>query len=101
MGAAELWTCDSSFYTFTESTKLDPEAGCINQSLPSSNPSGKMDAQVPKSIDAMSVHLVASLMTATLCNNSTIYKDAETKAWKTTGDPTEVRLFMLTFNLWY
>jgi Ca2+-transporting ATPase len=98
MGAAELWTCDSSFYSFTESTKLDPDVGCVNQVTQSpTDPKEKSETQVPKTLDSMSVHLVASMMTATLCNNSTIYKDAETKTWKTTGDPTEVLLIFLAY----
>ena len=97
MGAAELWTSDASFYTFTDSTNLNPEKGCINLMTRTSdgkefiNPLDKTPEKAP-------VHLVASMMSITMCNNSTISRDPETQAWKTTGDPTEVCFTFIYFN---
>eukprot|EP01117_Protostelium_nocturnum_P010230 TRINITY_DN366_c0_g1_i1.p1 TRINITY_DN366_c0_g1~~TRINITY_DN366_c0_g1_i1.p1 ORF type:complete len:1187 (-),score=476.65 TRINITY_DN366_c0_g1_i1:175-3735(-) len=80
MKTEELWTADGHSYTF---------------SGPGSIPEGKMSFN-EKELDRNSVlekeSLTRTLMASSLCNNSTIQFDNETKKWESFGDPTEVAL---------
>ena len=91
MGAAELWSADGTFYSFTESTKLDPELGCINRVRRVPKSPDEL-TPLPKSPKDTNLHLLSCMMVSSLCNNSTISKDPETKEWKPTGDPTEIAM---------
>ena len=85
MGASTLWTSDDTSYVFTESTNIDPEMGGINQKK------GSELLQLKKNPLNYSANLMASMMSASLCNNSSIIRDPEASSkWKTVGDPTEV-----------
>jgi Ca2+-transporting ATPase len=84
MGASALWTSDGTSYVFTESTNINPEAGNINEKNGSNlTPLKKQPAQSGPT-------LMAAMMSASLCNNSSIVKDLDTSEWKAIGDPTEV-----------
>lgn len=84
MGASALWTSDGTSYVFTESTNINPEAGNINRK------SGSELIPLKKNPVESGPNLMAAMMSASLCNNSSIVKDPDTSAWKTIGDPTEV-----------
>ncbi len=84
MGASALWTSDGASYVFTESTNINPEAGNINLK------NGSELTPIKKQPAHSGPNLMAAMMSASLCNNSSIVKDPETSEWKTIGDPTEV-----------
>ncbi|RHZ46800.1 hypothetical protein Glove_606g143 [Diversispora epigaea] len=123
MGPSELWTADSSLYSFTESTSMDPNEGGIiysspeylqrtfkaprnstdRLSLPQNNEKQieKVDykllkpQEIPRNSNDAPPHLIASLMISSLCNNSSVIKDKESEnEWKGVGDPTEVALVL-------
>ncbi|CAG8432950.1 9868_t:CDS:10 [Diversispora eburnea] len=111
MGPSELWTADSSLYSFTESTSMDPNEGGIIYSSPeylqrtfktSRNSTDQLslsqnnEKQIEK-VDYKSLkprelsrnskdlppQLIASLMVSSLCNNSSVIKDKESdNEWK-------------------
>lgn len=100
MGAQQIFTSDDYNYDISFSTSLDPELGEISlvskKSLRDSengqHPPDSKPLSIEKNIKSMPGPLVACMMICSLCTNSTISQDSETKEWKPTGDPTEVAL---------
>ncbi|KAI8906601.1 hypothetical protein DFJ77DRAFT_195075 [Powellomyces hirtus] len=108
MGTAQLWTSDNALFTFTHSTDMDPNVGLarVGNHLPLAEAladpkntnldkaSKENERDLSKNLDEMPSHLFAGTMASSLCNNSTINWDEETKGWKMIGDPTEVAMII-------
>ncbi|KAI8589364.1 hypothetical protein BDZ88DRAFT_151669 [Geranomyces variabilis] len=108
MGTAELWTSDNALFTLTNSTDMDPNVGNvrIGKYLPLDEAlrdpkntafdeeSRREGRDLTKELNEMPSHLFASTMVSSLCNNSQISWDEETKSWKLIGDPTEVAMII-------
>lgn len=101
MGAQQVWSCDNTDFIITHSTSLDPNQGEIQQVSSSSLSDGfktntLSDTHAPKpvskEIEKINGPLAATLMVASLCNNSGVNKSEE--GWKSVGDPTEVALLV-------
>ncbi|CAG8652608.1 2678_t:CDS:10, partial [Acaulospora morrowiae] len=116
MGPCELWTADDTHYSFTEPTSLNPSEGKIvtypreyyckrlfkTRSEKSLSKNEKVDYityeshEIPKKLEDTPAHLVAAMMVASLCNNSSVTrKDGTEDEWKGIGDPTEVVALVL------
>lgn len=112
MGTGEIWAGDNTLFTFSESTVLDPSKGraftCGTMSLKDaldsvSKPSDifmKDDTSHPQLVsdkmDKVSSGLLASCLVASLCNNASVVYNADEKAWKPIGDPTEIAMITAT-----
>lgn len=96
MGTSLIWTVDDTAYTFTESTSLDPSQGTIkklnNGEVTEENL--KIENDTGKTYDTADPQMMSAIMTASLCNNSSVLKDSETNEWKSIGDPTEVAMIV-------
>lgn len=100
MGAQQIFTSDNYQYRISHSTCLDPLIGNLEivacepldlkstATIPPQNAPNSMS----KSINDMAGPLAASLMVCSLCNNSSVNFDEESKVWKPVGDATEVAL---------
>ncbi|KAI9017416.1 hypothetical protein BC832DRAFT_617978 [Gaertneriomyces semiglobifer] len=112
MGTAELWTSDNSLFSFTHSTNMDPNVGnaqllstiSLDEALaqaaqpqPAADRSTATD--IGKSLEAVPKHLFAANMAFALCNNSNLTYVDEDKAWKSTGDPTEVAMTVAAYKV--
>jgi len=96
MGTSLIWTIDDCAYTFTESTNIDPNKGTV-QKLSSgevTEESLATAADTGKTYDTADAQLMAAILSASLCNNSSVLLDPETKEWKSIGDPTEVAMIV-------
>lgn len=109
MTAEEVWTTNERSYRLTnESAKAkgDPSAGSVTLAVKvvaitptvagatPSSPTASSATVLPKDIDQLPLHLVASSMVCALCNNSNIALDDDGKTWKFVGDPTEIALLV-------
>lgn len=112
MGVAEIWTGDDTYYRFSESTSMDPNQGEITKettecrkemmqsaTLTESKNDSQADIQAlhlepldTKLKEQYTSHLKYTFMISSLCNNSSVTMDEETKEWVTVGDPTEIAL---------
>jgi Ca2+-transporting ATPase len=101
MGAQQVWSADNMSYLITHSTSLDPNLGELQQISSTSLEKGiegnslsatHQPKPLKKEINSMEGPLVATVMIASLCNNSAI--NQENGTWKSIGDPTEVALLM-------
>ncbi|KAI9305238.1 hypothetical protein BJ944DRAFT_239839 [Cunninghamella echinulata] len=112
MGVAEIWTGDDTYYRFSESTSMDPNQGEITKetteyrkemmqsaTLTESKNNSQADIQAlqlepldTNSKEQYTSHLKYTFMISSLCNNSSVTMDEETKEWVTVGDPTEIAL---------
>ncbi|OUM68426.1 hypothetical protein PIROE2DRAFT_19856 [Piromyces sp. E2] len=96
MGTSLIWTIDDCAYTFTESTNIDPNKGTV-QKLNSgeiTEESLATAADTGKTYDTADAQLMAAVLSASLCNNSSVVLDQETNEWKSIGDPTEVAMIV-------
>jgi len=96
MGTSLIWTIDDCAYTFTESTNIDPNKGTV-QKLSSgevTEESLATAADTGKTYDTADAQLMAAILSASLCNNSSVVLDPETNEWKSIGDPTEVAMIV-------
>jgi len=96
MGTSLIWTIDDCAYTFTESTNIDPNKGTV-QKLSSgeiTEESLATAADTGKTYDTADPQLMAAILSASLCNNSSVLLDPETNQWKSIGDPTEVAMIV-------
>ncbi|KAJ3325453.1 P-type ATPase [Boothiomyces sp. JEL0866] len=107
MGAQRIWTADNCHYNITHSTALDPNLGeinCISSTLLQegieNNELSQLheNREVGKNIEKIPGPLTATLMVASLCNNSSISKEVETEKWVSQGDPTEVALLVAGYK---
>ncbi|ORX48414.1 calcium ATPase [Piromyces finnis] len=96
MGTSLIWTIDDCAYTFTESTNIDPNKGTVQKlsagEITEENLSTAADTG--KTYDTTDPQLMAAILSASLCNNSSVVIDPETNEWKSIGDPTEVAMIV-------
>jgi Ca2+-transporting ATPase len=106
MGAQRIWTSDNALYQITNSTSLDPLLGEImkisSTSLDDAISANQLSLthkpkEVSKSIEAIPGNLAATLMVASLCNNSGVTKSPE-GVWTSIGDPTEVAMLLAGYK---
>ncbi|ORX64077.1 calcium ATPase [Anaeromyces robustus] len=96
MGTSLIWTIDDCGYTFTESTNIDPNKGTV-QKLDTGDITEETLATAKdtgKTYDEADSQLMAAILSASLCNNSSVLLDPETNEWKSIGDPTEVAMII-------
>lgn len=96
MGTSLIWTIDDQAYTFTESTNIDPNKGTVQRLAAGEVTEENLAtaADTGKTYDTADSHLMAAILSASLCNNSSVVKDPETNEWKSIGDPTEVAMIV-------
>ncbi|KAG4099134.1 calcium ATPase [Neocallimastix lanati (nom. inval.)] len=96
MGTSLIWTIDDCAYTFTESTNMDPNKGTVQKLATGEITEENLVTAVDtgKTYDTADAQLMAAILSASLCNNSSVLLDSETNQWKSIGDPTEVAMIV-------
>jgi len=96
MGTSLIWTIDDYAYTFTESTNMDPNKGTVQKLATGEITEENLAtaADTGKTYDTADAQLMAAILSASLCNNSSVLLDPETNQWKSIGDPTEVAMIV-------
>ncbi|KAL6591922.1 calcium ATPase [Neocallimastix californiae] len=96
MGTSLIWTIDDFAYTFTESTNMDPNKGTVQKLATGEITEENLvtATDTGKTYDTADAQLMAAVLSASLCNNSSVFLDPETNQWKSIGDPTEVAMIV-------
>jgi Ca2+-transporting ATPase len=107
MGAQRIWTADNALFQLTNSTSMDPNVGEIKRLTSTPIDDAIENCQlsvthepisVPKTIELIPGALAATLLVASLCNNSAVNKDPDTNKWNSVGDPTEVAMLLAGYK---